>query len=104
MSLEEMNEVNKKSEEVDLLLINYPKFDGSGLVISSQLVMAGANIPLGVWACGEDTSFMTVAGKILGGDYKQIVVQNILKVHNRNHPKKRMYVEGMTNEAAHIHR
>ncbi len=104
MTLEEMNEVNKESEEIDLQLINYPKFDGSGLIISSQLVMAGANIPLGVWACGEDTSFMTVAGKILGGDYKQFVVKNILKVHNRNHPKKRMYVEGMTNEAAYIHR
>ena len=104
MSLEEMNEVNKESEEIDLQLINYPKFDGSGLVISSQLVMSGANIPLGVWACGEDTSFMTVAGKILGGDYKQFVVKNILKVHNRNHPKKRSYVKGMTNEAAHINR
>jgi hypothetical protein len=104
MTLEEMNEINKESEEIELQLINYPKFDGSGLIISSQLVMAGANIPLGVWACGEDTSFMTVAGKILGGDYKQFVVKNILKVHNRNHPKKRMFVEGMTNEAAHIHR
>jgi len=104
MTLEEMNEVNKEYEEVDLQLINYPKFDGSGLVISSQLVMAGANIPLGVWACGEDTSFMTVAGKILGGDYKQFVVKNVLKVHNRNHPKKRSHVKGMTNEAAHINR
>ena len=104
MSLDEMNEVNSESEEVALTMINSPKFDGSGLVISSQLVMAGANIPLGVWACGEDTSFMTVAGKILGGDYKQFVVKNILKVHNRNHPKKRTYVVGMTDEAAHIHR
>jgi len=104
MSLDEMNEVNSESDEVMLSMINSPKFDGSGLVISSQLVMAGANIPLGVWACGEDTSFMTVAGKILGGDYKQFVVKNILKVHNRNHPKKRMYVEGMEDEAAHIHR
>ena len=104
MSLEEMNEVNKESEEIDLQLINYPKFDGSGLVISSQLVMSGANIPLGVWACGEDTSFMTVAGKILGGDYKQFVVKNILKVHNRHHPKKRMYIKGMTNESAYVNR
>ena len=104
MSLDEMNEVNSESDEVMLSMINSPKFDGSGLVISSQLVMAGANIPLGVWACGEDTSFMTVAGKILGGEYKQFVVKNILKVHNRNHPKKRMHVEGMEDEAAHIHR
>ena len=104
MSLAEMNKVNEETKEVDLQFIQYPKFDGSGLVISSQLVMAGANIPLGVWACGEDTSFMTVAGKILGGDYKQFIVKNILKVHNRNHPKKRMYVEGMTDEAAHINR
>ena len=104
MTLEEMNEVNEESEEIDLQLINYPKFDGSGLVISSQLVMAGANIPLGVWACGEDTSFMTVAGKILGGDYKQFVVKNILKVHNRHHPKKRMYIKGMTYESAYVNR
>ena len=47
---------------------------------------------------------MTVAGKILGGEYKQFVVKNILKVHNRNHPKKRMYVDGMKDEAAHINR
>ena len=104
MSLDEMNEVNSESDEVMLSMINSPKFDGSGLVISSQLVMAGANIPLGVWAWGEDTSFMTVAGKILGGEYKQFVVKNILKVHNRNHPKKRMYVDGMKDEAAHINR
>ncbi len=104
MSLEEMNKINAEMEEVDLQLITFPKFDGSGLVISSQLVMAGANIPHGVWACGEDTSFMNVAGKILGGEYKQFVVKNVLKVHNRNHPKKRTYVKGMTNEAAHINR
>jgi hypothetical protein len=25
--------------------------------------------------------------------YVQFIVKNILKVHNRNHPKKRMYIE-----------
>ena len=104
MSLEEMNEINSETDEVTLSMIKSPKFDGSGLVISSQLVLAGANIPHGVWACGEDTSFMNVAGKILGWDYTQFVVKNILKVHNRNHPKKRMYVKGMKDEAAHINR
>ena len=30
----------------------------------------------------------------MGESYIQFVVKNILKVHNRNHPKKRRYVAG----------
>jgi hypothetical protein len=30
----------------------------------------------------------------MGENYRQYVIRNILKVHNRNHPKKRHYVKG----------
>ena len=31
--------------------------------------------------------------KMMGSDYRQFVIKNILKVHNRNHPRKRLYVK-----------
>ena len=31
---------------------------------------------------------------MMGKNFRQFVVKNILKVHNRNHPKKREYVQG----------
>ena len=42
MTLERMNEINQKSEDDGFTLqqINYPKFDGSCLVISSELIMS----------------------------------------------------------------
>ena len=33
-----MDEVNSKTKELDVEMIKYPKFDGSGLVISSDLL------------------------------------------------------------------
>ena len=97
MSIEEMNEINSKVEEFDLAIIDYPRFDGSGLVISSDLIRNGVNIPHAVWACGEDTAFQNMAKIIMGNTYKQFIIKNILKVHNRNHPNKREYVKGESN-------
>ncbi len=94
MNLEEMNEINSKVENLDLNLIKAPRFDGSGLVISSALIQSGVNIPHATWACGEDTAFQNMAKIIMRDSYRQFVVKNILKVHNRNHPLKREYVEG----------
>jgi hypothetical protein len=43
---------------------------------------------------GDDTSFMAMCQKLMGDDYRQFVIKNVLKVHNRNHPLKREYVKG----------
>ncbi len=94
MDIEEMNQINTKATELDLGLIDTPRFDGSGLVISSDLIQSGVNIPHAAWACGEDTAFQNMAKIIMGKAYRQFTVKNILKVHNRNHPLKREYVEG----------
>ena len=92
MSQKEMDDVNNLTDEIDLRLIDYPKFDGSGLVISSDLLRSGANIPPAVYMNGDDTSFLESCRLHMGNNYKQFVVKNILKVHNRTHPKKRRYV------------
>ena len=41
MSQKEMDEVNSETEDLDVQMIKYPKFDGSGLVISSDLLRTG---------------------------------------------------------------
>jgi hypothetical protein len=94
MSQKQMEAINEEAEEYDIHLIGYPKFDGSGLVISRDLLMTGANIAPAVYMNGDDTSFMKSCLLHMGEHYKQFVVKNILKVHNRNHPKKRRYVAG----------
>ena len=94
MSSEEMNEINSKTEELDIRISSEPKFDGSLLVISSDLIRSGVNIPHACYACGEDASFERMCKIIMGKAYVQFVVKNILKVHNRVHPMKREYVLG----------
>ena len=94
MSQEEMDEVNSETKELDVQMIKYPKFDGSGLVISSDLLRSGANIPPAVYMNGDDSAFLESCRLHMGENYRQFVIKNILKVHNRNHPKKRNYVKG----------
>jgi len=93
MSQQEMDEVNQDTEDLDVKMITYPKFDGSGLVISSDLLRSGANVPPAVYMNGDDTSFLESCRLHMGENYRQFVVKNILKVHNRTHPKKRRYVK-----------
>lgn len=94
MSQKEMEEVNEKTDELDVQVIDYPKFDGSGLVISSDLLRTGANIPPAVYMNGDDTGFLESCRLHMNQNYRQFVVKNVLKVHNRNHPNKRRYVKG----------
>jgi hypothetical protein len=92
MTLKEMYEVNEKTKEIDLISIKNPKFDGSLLTISSDLLKFGANIPRGFFGLSaEDTAFMVSCMKLMGNNYIQFIVKNILKVHNREHPEKRKY-------------
>jgi len=92
MSQEEMNAINEKVEELEVCVIAPHKFNGCGLVISSEIIKAGVNIPRSVFFVHEDTSFMLMTQKILG-NIPQYHFRNILLVHNRNHPNKRMYVK-----------
>ena len=95
MTKEEMDAFNNKVEDLDIRMIDKPKFDGSCLVLSSNLIKAGANIPPGFFGlAAEDTAFMYSCLTVLGNNYRQFVVKNILKVHNRAHPLKRKYVAG----------
>ena len=96
MSIDEMNEVNSKSTEFDIRIINHPQFHGSGLVLSSDLLKNGVNIPHCIMGhLVDDTSMMQSCRQIMGNQYVQFVIKNILKVHNRMHPKKRLYALDM---------
>lgn len=97
MSTEEMNSINGETEQLQLLATTQHKFNGCGLVISSEVIKAGVNIPSSVFFVHEDTAFMIVMNKLLGS-IPQYIIKNILVVHNRNHPKKRMYVKGESGE------
>jgi len=93
MTKEEMNKINDKTEDLDVQILPYHKFNGCGLVISSEVIKSGANIPRGMFFVHEDTAFMHMTNKILG-NIPQYVIKNILLVHNRKHPKKRMHIKG----------
>ena len=92
MDAKEMNAINDISE-LDVHLLQTHKFNGCGLVISSEIIRAGVNIPKSVFFVHEDTAFMLMIQKVLG-DIPQYHFKNILAVHNRNHPNKRKYVQG----------
>ena len=91
MSKDEMNSINSKTEELDVKILPQHKFNGCGLVISSEVIKSGVNIPKSVFFVHEDSAFMYMTNKVLG-NIPQYAIKNILLVHNRYHPKKRMYV------------
>jgi len=64
-----------------------------GLVISSEVIKAGVNIPKSVFFVHEDTAFQHMTNKVLG-NIPQYIIKNVLLVHNRKHPNKRMHVKG----------
>ena len=94
MSIDEMDKINEKVNELDVRVLNQFKFNGCGLVISSEVVKAGVNIPRSVFFVHEDTAFQNMMIRLFGNTVPQYLIKNILLVHNRNHPKKRMYVKG----------
>lgn len=97
MSQKEMNEINSKVSDLTVLAtLNY-KFNGCGLVISSEVVKQGINIPKAVFFVHEDTAFQEVLRRFNSG-VPQYIIKNILLVHNRNHPKKRLYIKGETGD------
>jgi hypothetical protein len=97
MNREEMNRFNDDINDIDLRIINPHKFNGCGLVISSEVIKSGVNIPKSVFFVHEDTAFMMMIQKLLG-NIPQYHFKNILVVHNRNHPNKRNYIYGETGD------
>jgi len=93
MNAEEMNAFNGKVEDLDVATVQPHKFNGCGLVISSEVIKSGVNIPSSVFFIHEDTAFMLMTQKVLG-NIPQYHFRNILVVHNRKHPNKRVYVKG----------
>ena len=94
MNIDEMNKFNNKVEELDIITLDSFKFNGCGLVISSDIIKSGVNIPKSVFFVHEDTAFQNIMIKLFNNTIPQYVIKNVLIVHNRNHPKKRMYIKG----------
>ena len=93
MTKEEMNTFNDKVEDLQVNIISPHKFNGCGLVISSEVIKAGVNIPKSVFFIHEDTAFMMMTNRVLG-NIPQYHFKNILVVHNRKHPDKRTNIKG----------
>ena len=103
MSKEEMNKINDKTEDLDVITLPQHKFNGCGLVISSEVIRAGVNIPRSVFFVHEDSAFMHMTNKVLG-NIPQYVIKNILLVHNRNHPEKRNHIKGESGDTLNLKR
>ena len=97
MAIDVMNEINAKANgEFDFGMIRQPKISGACLVLSSDLIKSGVNIP----PCllyNDDEGLSIMCEKLMGQNFIQFVVKNILHVHARRHPQKRMYVKGEDN-------
>ena len=94
MNIEEMDAFNDKVEDLDIQQTTQLKFNGCGLVISSDVVKSGCNIPKSVFFVHEDTSFMNNCLIHFRNQLPQYIIKNILLVHNRKLPNKRMYIKG----------
>ena len=103
MSIEKMNEVNERAEEFDITYIPYPKLSGACLVLSSDLIKSGINVP----SCllyNDDEGLSIMCEKLLGKNFVQFIAKNVLHVHARRHPNKRLYVKGEENPHSFIDR
>ena len=94
MNIDEMNSFNDKVDDLDIKILNEYKFNGCGLVISSDVIKSGVNIPRSAFFIHEDTAFQFQLQRFFQGQIPQYLIKNILLVHNRKHTKKRSYVKG----------
>ena len=96
LAIDVMNEINAKADEFDFSYVQQPKISGACLVLSSDLIKSGVNIP----SCllyNDDEGLSIMCEKLMGQNFIQFVAKNILHVHARRHPQKRMYVKGEDN-------
>ena len=96
LSIDKMNEINAESKEFDFNYISNPKISGSCLVISSDLIKSGVNIPLCL-IYNDDEGLSIMAKKLMGDNFIQFICKNILHVHARRHTQKRLYVKNENN-------
>lgn len=93
MTLERMNEINDiDMSKIEIHSLTEPKADGSCLIFSSELLRSGVTLPKSLILHGEDESMLRMAKKVMGDQFVQFHIHNLLRVHNRRHPKKRMYI------------
>ena len=93
MGYDKMEEINSDVESPHIESTYNYKFNGCGLVMSSEIIKSGVNIPKSVFFTHEDTAFMNKMLTIFGNNQIPLyIVKNILLVHNREHPRKRKYV------------
>ena len=67
------------------------------------MIKAGVNIP----PCllyNDDEGLSILSYKLMNQNYVQFVCQNLLHVHARRHPQKRMYVKNENNPHSFINR
>jgi len=93
MNIDEMNKFNDKVQDLDVQVLNQYKFNGCGLVISSDVVKSGVNIPKSSFFIHEDTAFQLQLQRFFQGEIPQYLFKNVLLVHNRKHVKKRSYIK-----------
>ena len=96
LPIETMNEINSEIEEFDFEYIVQPKISGACLVLSTDLIKFGVNIP----PCllyNDDRGLSIMIEKLCGKNFIQFICKNLLHVHARRHPKKRLYVRDEDN-------
>jgi DNA-binding MltR family transcriptional regulator len=96
LSIKKMNEINANVKEFDFTYITKPKISGACLVLSSDLIKCGVNIPLCL-LYNDDEGLSIMCEKLMGQNFIQFVCKNILHVHARRHPNKRLYVKDENN-------
>jgi hypothetical protein len=94
MGYDKMEEINSNVESPMIEATYDYKFNGCGLIMSSDLVKSGVNIPKSTFFTHEDTAIMNKMLLMFGNNQIPLyIVKNILLVHNREHPRKRSYVD-----------
>ena len=96
LPIETMNEINAKAKEFNFTYITRPKISGSCLVISTDLIKFGVNVPLCL-LYNDDEGLSVMCEKLMGQNFIQFVCKNVLHVHARRHPQKRLYIRGEDN-------
>ena len=99
MSYETMESINAQVPEdrIEIVVFDTPRFDGSCVAFSSDLLCSGVTLPKSLILHSEDVSIGTIAKKLMGDQFVQYNARNILHVHNRRHPKKRTGILGENN-------
>ena len=93
MSVDKMNEINAKSQEFNFTYVTKPKISGACLVLSSDLIKCGVNIPSCLLYNDDEGLSIMAERAMIPGTFIQFVCDNILHVHARRHPNKRLYVK-----------